>query len=180
MPENLIVEVFSAVIDILRISLITAIPAFIFTLIAVFLHKKLVERFDFSWIKSAFVSTYAVVTVVVAIIYLFPFLLGFLESPLSFQPQPEIFQNTALDYLKAVIFSLVKVLINGFVFSIVLLPLIFLGTYIFEKLNEKFEKLHQIIKMFVSVYCTALVAWLILLFVFPWLLTGLFFLLYWG
>ncbi len=180
MVLELIGETAFALIDLLRMALIAAIPAFVLTLLGQALFKKIRgKKKKTSWIVAAFAASYSVMLIVVFFLYLFPLYLGFVESDLAKQtPLPEM-QLTVVDYGVAFFATIVKNLISAVVLTILLLPLLFFASFVSEKIEER-KKLPALANTFIAVYCTALLAWVIILFVFPWVLSGILYLLFWS
>jgi hypothetical protein len=182
MPFDLIAAIagfFLAVIDLLRLSLIVAIPAFLIVLAAQRLNAFIKKRLKLSWIATAFLATFAAMLPITFIAYLAPFLVGYSSSPFAGMPVPDFLQLTAIDYTMAVISTIIKNIITAFVLSVLLLPLIFLATYLDEKLGQKL-KVPKLANTFLAIFITAAISWIIVLFIFPWIYTGLFELLWWG
>ena len=179
MPLNLIFGAILALIDLLRITLITAIPAFLIALAGEQLHLRLSKRFSLSWAKSTAISTYLIVTLLIMVLYLVPLYIGFSESPLTGIPTPEVFQVGLLETVVAGVIILLRLLVIGILFTLLLLPFLFFSSYALEKSRERLAKrIPGLVHKFVATFATALLAWIVLLFVFPWALGGLLYLLY--
>jgi len=179
MPLNIAFEFLIAAIELIRLALIAAIPCFAIVLAAEQLHKKAAQRFKLSWAQATLFSTYLIVTLLIMVLYALPFYLGWLESPLSRQPIPVELQPTLFEVATAALFSIAKILISGAIFTVLLLPFAFFATYVLEKIAEK-KRLPAFANKFVAVFAACLLAWLLLLFVFPFAFGGLVYLVYWG
>ena len=180
MPFQLIGEAAFALIDLLRMALIAAIPAFVLTLFGQLLFKKIRgKKKKTSWIAAAFAASYIIMFAVVLLLYLFPFYLGFIESDLAKQIAPPEMQLTIIDYGMAFFSTILKNALSAAVLTILLLPLLFFASFVSEKIEEK-KKLPAPANTFIAVYCTALLAWVIILFIFPWVLSGIIYLLFWS
>ena len=59
------------------------------------------------------------------------------------------------------------------------MPLIFFAAFVEEKFREK-TKLPELANLFIAIFVTAFAAWIILLFIFPWIYAAIFELLWWG
>ncbi len=180
MPLNIAFEVLLAIIELLRLSIITVIPCFVIALGAEQLHSRISKRFSLSWAKSALISTYLAVTLLIIFLYSIPGYLGWAESPLTGKPIPAELQPTALDIAALLLFAIVKILLTALIYSILLLPFIFFATYVLEKLREREKPFPQLVNKFIAVFAAVLLAWIILLFVFPFSAGGLLYLLYWS
>jgi len=182
MPLDLIAAIAGfalAVLDLLRLSIIAAIPAFLIVLAAQRLNALIKKHFRLSWIVTAFITTFIVLLPIVFIAYLAPYLAGYNSSPFVGMPTPDFLQLTAIDYAMAVISTIAKNAITAFVFAVLLMPLLFLASYAEEKLREKL-KIPRLANTFLAILITAVISWIIMLFIFPWIYTGIFELLWWG
>jgi hypothetical protein len=181
MPLNIIFNILFGLVELLRMALITSIPCFVLAIVGERVHHWFSKRFSLSWAKSVLISTYLIVTLLIMVLYVVPLYLGFAESSLSGQPVLEELQFTFIDYGMLALLSLVKIVVSSAILSILLLPLLFFASYALEKSREIFEdKIPEIGHKFVAVYATCVLAWLVLLFVFPWAIGGFVYLLYFG
>jgi len=177
MVLELVTELALSVVDLARMSLIVAVPAFLLVVLGQFLHKKLSEKFELSWILSAFIATFAIMVPIVFALYLIPYSAGLAGA--SAQKLPEFMQVTAIDTAMAVVSTVVKNLLSAFLFSILLMPLLFFASFADEKLKERF-KMPKPANTFAVVFITALVSWLVILLVFPWVVSAIIWKLYWS
>ncbi len=179
MPLDFIAGLVFGLIDLIRLSLIVAIPVFLVVLVGQKLGKRIQATFEQSWIVSAFVTTFIVLFPIVFLAYLIPYALGYFASPFAGMPLPEFMQLTLVDYAMMVILTIVKNVITAFIFAVLLMPLIFFASFVEEKFKEK-TKLPELANLFIAIFITAFAAWIIILFIFPWIYTGIFELLWWG
>ena len=128
---------------------------------------------------SSDLTTLIVLIPLVFIAYLVPYSLGFFESELALQQAPEFMQLTMLDYAMAIIATVVKNLLSAILFTILLMPLVFFAAFAEEKVKERL-KLPALASTFAAVFLTAALAWIVLLFVFPWVINAIFWKLYWS
>ncbi len=173
-----VLSVALGIMDLLRIALIISIPLFLASIPALLFKNWLAKKFSLSWIQSALITTYLAVTIILIFLYLFPYYLGFSESILAKQIPPSMLAITPADIAVAIFLTILKILVNALILTIILLPLEFFAEFASDKLKEK--KFPQLAKNFVIAYCTGLLATIIILFVFPWIISGIVFLLYWG
>ena len=178
MPVDLIADLAAAVLDLLRMALMAAIPAFLLALAGARLHKMLAKKFRLEWIQSVFASTFIILLPIVFTLYLAPYYLALIETP-PVGAAPGFAATSMVEYGLAFFLTIAKNIITAFVFALLLLPLIFLGAFISEIL-EKRTKLKGLPNNFAAVYLTALIAWMVVFFVFPWIYPGLLYLLFWG
>ncbi|MDD5163658.1 MAG: hypothetical protein PHD95_05635 [Candidatus ainarchaeum sp.] len=173
-----VLSIALGIIDLLRIALIIAIPLFLVSIPALFFKNWLVKKFSLNWIQSALIATYLAVTIILIFLYVFPYYLGFSESILAKQIPPGMLAITPADIAVAIFLTILKILVNALILTIIVLPLEFFAEFASDKLKEK--KFPQLAKNFVIAYCTGLLVTIIILFVFPWIINGIVFLLYWG
>ena len=181
MPLDIILNIFFSLVELLRMALITSIPCFVLAIVGERIHLWLSKRFSLSWAKSVLLSTYLIVTLLIMVLYLVPLYLGFAESPVSGPLTAPELQMTIVDYGMLALLSAVKILVSGAIFSILILPLLFFSSYALEKSRGIFEKkIPESAHKFVAVYATCVLAWIVLLFVFPWAIGGFVYLIYFG
>ncbi len=172
--ENL---VFSA-IDLLKGSLIIAIPVFVFAVAGKLLREKIAKATKWPWIISALAATFSIMWLVLMAAYFVPFLdalgsSGVGETPSAFAPpQSAIF----LSYIA----GLLKVVLAAAVASLLLMPLELVGAFAYDWLSKKYKKTNQYIRVFAAVFVASLVAAALLLFIVPEALQGFIFYFYFG
>lgn len=171
-------SILFGIIDLLFIALKLAIPVFLVSLAALWLKKKLSERYSLSWIKSALITTYLVIFVLLVILHLYTWFSGYFESSVAMQEVPGIFAITPAEILTGILFMAIKIFLTAIILTILLLPLEFFAEFVSEKIKEK--KMPSLLQTFIASYCTCLLTAIIVLFVFPWIIPGVFFLIYWG
>ena len=171
------VSILFGIIDFARITVIIAIPVFIIALLALEARKALEKKFSLSWIQGAIVTTYLAVTIILIFLYLVPYYLAWQESEIAKQTAPSILALTTADIATAIIFAAAKILASAVVLTILLLPLEFFAAFVSDKLKEK--KIPGIGKTFIAAYCSCALA-AIIAFAFPWIIVGIFYMIYWG
>ena len=169
----------SSFFGLLWMALLVAVPVFLVSFPAQRLHSLIGKRFNLSWIVSAFLSCFLVLLPIVFVLYIVPFSLGYFESPLSGLVVPEGLQLTLLDYAMAFVATVFKNLLSALLFAVLLMPLLFFASFVGEWLEKRF-KVHSLANRFIAVFLTSLLAWVIILFVFPWIVGAVFWKLYWG
>ena len=169
-------------VDLLRMSLVVAVPAFLLVLVGKKVNQYIRDKYNYSWIVAAALSVAVVLTPIVFALYLIPYALGYLESPLVGQVAPEFMQLTLVDYAMALVSTVFKNVLSIVLFTVLLMPLLFIGSFIGEKVEER-KKLSPMVHDFVTVFLTAVVAWVIV-FVLDYVGIGLipavFWKLYWS
>ena len=175
MVLELAFNLFFSAVDLLKMAFIVSVPAFCGVLLGKELKKAIEKKIKGSWLKSAFIVTYIFSFVIVFLLYVFPLISA--SSELSQRFVPEELNPTLTDSIIAVGWALIKILFAAFVIAIFLVLLEFVGLYVFEWLEKKY-KLNYFAGLFVGVFAASLVALIIVLFLFPWTLTGLIYLIY--
>lgn len=177
MPLELSINLLTSIAELLRLSFLLSIPMFFGALTIKHLASFLQNRFSFSFFQSTVLSTYVTVLVLIIVLYFYPFYFGFQESSYSNPSIPPQFAFTTADYVAALPQLAAKFFWNAAVFALLLLPLEFLASYAFDSLKKK-EKLPKLLNIYLSIYVASIVTVLLLLFVFPFALTGLIYFLY--
>jgi len=177
MPLELIADI---VLTLTKLPLLMAFASTIlFFVVGKRLNHYLKDKFGMSWISAAASTIFLVLLPIVFIAYLGPYAAGYFGSELAGLPAPEFMQPTLIDYAMAILLTIVKNLITVFVFTVLVLPLIFIASFFEEKLEERF-KLPKIANIFVSSFATSLIVWILVFFFFPWVYTGVLELIWWG
>lgn len=182
MPVDFILGLALDLVDLLRMSLIMAVPAFLVVLVGQKVNQYIKEKYNFSWIVSAVSTTAIVLTPLVFAAYLIPYGLGFASSPLVGQVAPEFMQLTVLDFAMALVATVFKNILSIVLFTILLMPLLFIASFIGEKIEER-ANLPPLLHTFITVFATTIAAWLIV-FVLDYvgigLIPAIFWKLYWS
>ncbi len=177
MVLDLVLKAFFSVVDLLRGSFLLSIPAFVLVFLASFFHAWLSKKYGFSWLKATMITSYLAIFILIMLLYFTPVISGYGESDQGIVPS--IFQTTALE---SAIFFFLLVLRNAVIallFAFFVLPLEFLSSSVFDYLNEK-AKLGKWINIFVAVFAACLATAIITLFLLPWIVPGLIYLVfYW-
>jgi len=175
MVLDLASNAFFSVIDLIKIAFIASVPAFIGVILGMKLKGLLEKKFKDSWLRNSFIVTYIFCLIIVAFLYVFPLMEAFGETNTAGIPQE--LNPTLTDSILAFLWSAFKILFSAFVIAILLIPLEFVGLYVFEWLQKKY-KFNYFAELFLGVFSASLVAVIVLLFLFPWTITGLIYLIY--
>ncbi len=177
MVQDILVNLFTSMVELLRLSLLLGIPMFFCAIIIAFLARKFSERFGMGFARASFFSTYLVVLALIIVLYFYPFYLGFMESNVVKQPKPPFLALTALDFIAALPAFAFKFLLDALLFTLLALPIEFAALYVFDLLKSKYA-IQKTTALAASVFAAAIITVLIALFVFPFAITGLVYLLY--
>lgn len=152
-----------------------AVPMILLVLLVSPLHRFFSRQFK-SWLKSTFAATYLVFLVLLIIAYFVPAGLGIRESALG--TMPEALSATLFEQVLGYLFILVRLLVLTAFFSVLVLPLEFLGIFFFEWFSSKTK--NGLAAKILAVWLTVLVTTAVVLFLIPWIVPGLLYLIYWA
>lgn len=164
----------SSVLGFIKLWVIIAIACIVLVLVSQPVYHYLRNKFKGKFLRNSFCASWIIFFVVTAILYFGPFLST---------PQPILDPELSLTSAELIGFGLqqiIRTILVSLVFSLIALPFILLGSLVNDYLNSrnkkklKFNFLNVIVA---SLICT-LILLLLIIFVFPWLVTGLFYFLY--
>ncbi|MDO8537661.1 MAG: hypothetical protein Q7S21_02145 [archaeon] len=161
-------DILLAVFGFLRGIFLISIVIFLLSLVGVKLFNYLRKRHEFSWFKAVLLASFLEIFVLTAIVYFFPAYLGYSQQSYGILP-PEL-QPTLIENLLFFAGIFLRVIIVSIVLSIFLLPLEFVGSYVFEKLNQK---LPYFLRQFIAVFAATLVGGICVFLLFPWIILGI-------
>ena len=172
--ENL---VFS-LIDLLKGSIVVAVPLIIFLLIGKWLGKKVAAKTKRSWTVNAMITTFIISWSVVLLMYFAPYIFALQE--LSIGEVPSFFSPAPASLLLSFVYGLVKVSLVSALLSILLLPLELIGLFVFESISKRFPKYSETARLAATAYVMAVFSSLVIIFIVPEAIAGFFYLLYFG
>lgn len=177
MAENVLMLVFNSIIDLLKISLPASIVAFAFVFVAVIARKQLAQKYKWSWVKSSFITTYFFLFALTVSLYLAPILdVVFVPSTSGIPPE---LAPTLSEIILPPIAQFLRLLVVALILAFILMPLEFVGLYLFEKISEKLKAGFSV-RLFLTVFLATVFSFAITLFLMPWVLTGIIYLIYFG
>lgn len=170
---NLVVSIAS----LLGNSFLYAIPVFLAVwLVGRPLHAFFQKRWKRSWIQSAWLASYGMFFVVLIIAFFFPVWEANRDSTTGIPP-PEI-RLTLTDMAGQFVFGLVRVILAAGLLALLVLPLLFVGALIKDLIQKRLRS--RFLCIFFGVWATVLLALTVVLFLVPWVVPGLLYLLYWA
>ncbi len=175
MVLNLLLDIVFSVFDFLRGAFLISILTFVLFLLGYFFSKKFLERFNLSWVKKAFISSFFVFVVLLLFVFVWPVIEAFLVVDLGVIP--EEFRMTLAEFFYLVFSLLIKMLVVALIFSIFVLPLLFVGVFVFEFLSKKFFW-NKFINFFLASFAVTAFGLFIVLFLIPWVIPGAVYLIY--
>src|SRR3989344_4484011 len=118
MPENALLLLLYSVIDLLRGSLVVALPVFFMALAGSYVRRKISAETKWSWTMSALAATFFVSFILLMLAYFVPFIFALHELPV--QNVPEIFSPEPGNLVLAFVAGVVRVAIVSAVLSLIL------------------------------------------------------------
>jgi hypothetical protein len=187
------VEVLQSLVEIARLLfglLVLAIPLTIAVMVFSRLEARLEKKFKLSWLKASWLSTFIAMFILLIFIYLLPFLqvLDFAKNdslPAEIKTQFDevngvfVEQPTgsipALDALISAVITIARLLLVAAVLALILLPLEFIGSAVFSRLERK--KSANIPAFYIASFAGLLIA-MIVIMVFSWIPAGIIYFIY--
>ena len=183
MVSELVPKLLFSAIDLLKGSLVFSLPVFVVVLIAVFFGKFLMKKYKFNWLSAAGLTTYVFTAIILFIIYFTPILQSLGQTTIG--TVPDMFQPTPQEIVGQILGVPARLLIVSLFVALLLLPLEFVGSYVYDFLSKKYSKLNHYVRAFAAVFAATLFAWFLILFIFQLvfgidLITGLLYLIFYG
>lgn len=172
--ENL----FLTLADFLRTTAFFGLLALFCMLAIRFLRARIARLLHRGWFSSAFFSAGLLFFAISALLYLVPWQWSVDEFNQSGARLPESQLPTPQEQLGIYWVVFVRVLSTSLVLSLLSLPLIFIGAFVLSHFIQK-RKLSPVVAYPLTALAAGFFA-LVLFMAFPFLLTSLFYLLYWG
>jgi len=172
---DLVISLLFSLLDFLKGAFIFSIPVFFVTFFGVFLFRFFSKKYSLSWIKASFLSTYITVLLLVFFLYLFPFISALLE--INYGVVPEQYGTSAAEWIFLGAYTLLRLVLVAIVLALFVLLLEFAGLFVFEALRKRFPTFSYPASAFVGVFFSTAIASAVILW-FPWILSGLIYLMY--
>ncbi len=176
MAYNLLIDVIFSAFDFFRGAFLISFVVFFLFLIGYFFSKKFIEKFNLTWIQKSFISTFFVFVLLLLVFFVWPVIEAFLRVDVGIVP--EVYKMTLPEFLYLFFSVLIKLIIVSLIFSIFVLPLIFVGAFAFDFFSKKFNSLNKFINFFFACFMATALGLFIVLFLIPWVVPGVFYLLY--
>lgn len=177
MPLNLVLYLIFSLLDLLKGTIVWSIPTFFLVLIITFVRRKVAEKYKLNWVKSAIASTFIVLFTLILILYFSPIVLSLGQETIGEIPAEG--RPALLEILGSLILFVLRLFLVAVVISLILLPFEFVAVYLFEKVSRTW-RLNYYINLYIVSFLVTLIAAIILLFIFPWSLAGMLYLLFFG
>ena len=177
MVVDLAINVITALLELAWLSILLGIPFIVVGVAIRFFTSKIMNRFGISFVQASFIATYGAVLILISFAYFYPLYTGFAESPLTHQPKPPQLAITTGDLLAATPALILRTLWLTFLFSVLIIPLEFVASFAGSVLGDKFS-LPSWARVVTGSLVSSLITVSIVLFVFPFSVSGLIYLLY--
>ncbi len=159
-PIELVLSVFSF----LRGAFLFSLGVFVLAFLASLLNRHWYKRFDWSWFRASFLSTYLILFVFLLLVYVLPVFFAFWQADPGFIP-PE-FSYTFSEWISIALTLLLKSLALAFLFALLLMPLEFFGLFVMEKMEKK-HKFPKALNIFAGCFASTMAGTAVVLFVLP-------------
>jgi len=170
------IDLLFTVIDLLKGSLFVSIPVFVLVLIGAFLHKKMTKKFKLSWFNTAAIITLLFALVIVSIAFFYPLFYSSQAvsyGPLPIDPDPDADFNANLEFASIAFY---RISVVSVALAAMALPFVLMGSLSKDWLKKK--KFNNYLCIFASVYLWSMIASILFIFLFGWILQGIIYLLY--
>lgn len=167
-------ELFFGLIDFLKLVLPLTVFFFIIQFFFEPIRKKIVDKYDLSWVKSCLVLNFVTIFLIIFIFYLYFFLIGGIIAPTT---DSELAYNF-FEYFLMIALASIRILIASIILSIGLLFFEVFSSVVIELQKEK--EYSDAIKRFIGIFCSTSLFLLLLFFVFNWVPLGLFVYIFYG
>ncbi len=177
MAENTGLEIVFSIIDLLKGAFLLSLPVFLFVFVAVLVRKALEKKYKWNWFKSSIMTTFFLVFSLVFVLYVTPASSVFLSGT-----QPPILTSlapTLAQTIGSLFVQFVRLIVVSILLTFLLMPVEFVGLFLFEQVSQKL-KIAYSIRLFITVFLATLVCSVFLIFVMPWIIPGILFLIFFG
>lgn len=174
MAQDLLSNILFSALDFGKGVFLVSLLVTVFVFCAWVAKQRLQKRFGLSWIKATSLVTLAMVFCLVCVVFFLP-LIG--TSPGYEIPQE--LQEPLPNQIGFFFFEIFRLFFSSVVISFLLLPLVLIGSFVFDYLAAK-TKLAFIFRLYLSVLCTTAIASYFLIFLAPFVLPGVFYLVFVG
>lgn len=138
------------------------------------LKEKLIEDYEFGWIKSVFLINFVTIFVSIFLIYLYFYLTSFmLERPVD----PEL-AHTMVEIILFILVDSVRIVVASFIIALSFLLFEFLFGVIFDLLED--TDYSDTVKELIAITLVCALFLFLILFVFNWAIIGLFIYVFFG
>ena len=177
MAQDIFLLAFFSLLDLLKGSIIFSIPVFVFVFVAIFVRKALAQKYGWQWFSSSLVTTYFLVFSLVLVIYALP-IVDVNNSVQNYPILPEL-APTPLEIAAPILLQFFRLLVVALILAFILMPIEFVGLFLFEKISQKIRAAY-VVRAFLAVFASTFFSLAIIIFLVPWIVPGIIFLIFYG
>ncbi len=174
----MLLEIFSSAVTLAKGSFLISVPVYLLAVAVAFVRKKIIESGIKNWLYSSFISTALILFVLFFIAYFYPALTAMQEQEIG--KVPSIIAPSATETIASILFGAWKVVATTLLVSAILMPFELIGSYIHSKVVEKFPKLNDYARLYLTCFACSIIGTIVILFIIPELPTGVIYFLYFG
>jgi len=178
MAANLLASAFFSVLDLSKISAFSLLPALVLALLVRALRRWLAETRGWSWLKSAFVATFIVLAILVNLVY-WPDWISTLGKA-TYGQVPAQFQYTLPETLFGYAVNLARLLFVSLLLALLALPVELVALALKEHAERRHAFGRGLLALALGLYGALFLTWAVVLFLFPWAISGLIYLVFFG
>lgn len=175
MVLEILSNIFNTLLTFFLAALILSIPGIILAFFGKIIYSKISEKFDLSWLKGVFATTFILTVVFVFLAYFLPIADAFFKVNTGITPS--IFQEEPLELLLFYIYTIMRLLFAALIITLLLIPLQIIGSLVYDwALNKR--KLPILVSLYLTVFSVCFIGFVIFLTMFQWVFLGLLYLIY--
>lgn len=175
MVLEILSNIFNTMLTFFLAALILSIPGIILAFFGKIIYSKISEKFDLSWLKGVFATTFILAVVFVFLAYFLPIADSFFK--VSEEIVPLVFQEAPMDLLLFYIYTIMRLLFAALIITLLLTPLQIIGSLVHDwALNKR--KLPILVSLYLTVFSACFIGFVIFITLFQWVFFGLLYLIY--
>lgn len=175
MAENVFMVFFVSVLDFLKGVALFSIISIFFVLAGSFFQKLLMQKLKLKWVHATMIAVYIICLACVFAIYVYPLFLADLVPSYI----PPYLASPVTDQAYMFLLQGVRLLIVSLALTVLLLPVILIGAFLFDWLSKK-TRLGFALRLSLSVFIVNAIAWYFILFYLGFIIPGILFMIYFG
>lgn len=170
-------SLFFFALDFVKGNFFVSVIVFLFVFFGALARQRLELAFKLSWFKSTLIVSFVFVLCLVSVVFFLPFIQAS-RIPVSYSVPIELQEDFSFQ-AKTFIFVILRLLIVSFLLQALILPGILAGAFLFDWISEHWGFFY-FLRIFVPVFIIASIYSFFALFVFPFSLPGILFLVFFG
>ena len=161
----------------LKGTLFNAFSIFILAFIGNWLYNLISGKFKAKWLASSFAATYIISFLIVAALFIYPLVSIDKDTVATLLP---FMQNTPAEDASYALGVFLRFLVVSLIISLIIMPFNLFGAFVSSYISGKFRKLPSFVRLYLACFIVTLIAEIIAIIWFPWMLPGLINLVYFG